>query len=204
MSYRKKENNYDHNVKILMIGDSGVGKTNIMLKFVDDRFSTSFITTIGIDFKTKNVKMGDKTLRLQIWDTAGQERFRSITCSYFTGADMIILVYDICDEKSFENIEYWIETIKSHNLKLQNCILVGNKIDRKESRVVSFEMASNLAKLHKINYIESSAKMNINISEIFEKICEMYINGITPQRKHSMHPIKPKPIEQQQKCCSIL
>jgi small GTP-binding protein len=204
MSYRNKENNYDHIVKVLMIGDSGVGKTNILLKFVNDKFSTSYITTIGIDFKTKNLKIDDKILKLQIWDTAGQERFRSITCSYFTGADMIILVYDVCDEKSFENVEYWIETIKSCNLKLQNCILVGNKIDRKESRIVSFEMASNLANLYKINYVESSAKMNINISQIFEKICEMYIKSITLQRKHSSHPKKPKPVKHEQQCCSIL
>jgi small GTP-binding protein len=186
-----------------MIGDSGVGKTNILLKYVDDRFSTSFITTIGIDFKTKKVKIGDKTLKLQIWDTTGQERFRSVTYSYFTGADMIVLVYDICDEKSFEHIEYWIETIKSRGLNLQNCILVGNKIDRRGSRVISFETALNLANLHKINYIESSAKMNINISQIFEKICDMYIKSVTPHRKRS-YPIKQKPSKPSQKWCSIL
>ena len=102
MSSRPK---YDHLVKLLLIGDSGVGKSCLLLRFSDDQFTNSFITTIGIDFKVKTVELESKRVKLQIWDTAGQERFRTITSAYYRGAMGILLTYDICDLRSFENVK---------------------------------------------------------------------------------------------------
>jgi len=105
---------YDYLIKLLMIGDSGVGKSCLLLRFSDDSFTTSFITTIGIDFKIKAVEIDGKRVKLQIWDTAGQERFRTITTAYYRGAMGILLVYDITDEQSFLNIRNWIRNIEQH------------------------------------------------------------------------------------------
>jgi Ras-related protein Rab-8A len=98
---------YDYLIKLLLIGDSGVGKSCLLLRFSDDAFNTSFITTIGIDFKIRTVEIDNKRCKLQIWDTAGQERFRTITTAYYRGAMGILLVYDITDEQSFANIRNW-------------------------------------------------------------------------------------------------
>jgi hypothetical protein len=98
---------YDHLVKLLLIGDSGVGKSCILLRYCDNEFTTSFITTIGIDFKVKTVEVGGKRLKLQIWDTAGQERFKTICTAYYRGAQGIFLTYDVSDRKSFENVKNW-------------------------------------------------------------------------------------------------
>ena len=111
MSARPK---YDHLVKLLLIGDSGVGKSCLLLRFSDDAFTNSFITTIGIDFKVKTVELENKRVKLQIWDTAGQERFRTITSAYYRGAMGILLTYDVCDLRSFENVKNWMQNIKEH------------------------------------------------------------------------------------------
>ena len=106
-----KNKNYDHLFKLLLIGDSGVGKTCILFRFSDDAFNTTFISTIGIDFKIKTIDIGGKRVKLQIWDTAGQERFHTITTSYYRGANGIMLVYDITNPKSFDNITKWLKNI---------------------------------------------------------------------------------------------
>ena len=106
-----KNKNYDHLFKLLLIGDSGVGKTCILFRFSDDAFNTTFISTIGIDFKIKTIDINGKRVKLQIWDTAGQERFHTITTSYYRGANGIMLVYDITNPKSFDNITKWLKNI---------------------------------------------------------------------------------------------
>ena len=116
---------YDMQCKLLMIGDSGVGKTCLLLRYANDSFSPTFITTIGIDFKIKNIDVDGKRVKLQIWDTAGQERFRTITTSYFRGAQGILLVYDVTDRRSFESIRNWISQIQQHADVHVNKILVG-------------------------------------------------------------------------------
>jgi len=137
---------YDIQVKLLMIGDSGVGKTCLLLRYANDSFSPTFITTIGIDFKIKNVSIDGKRVKLQIWDTAGQERFRTITTSYFRGAQGIILVYDVTDRRSFESIRNWVSQIQQHADVHVNKILVGNKCDMLDEKVVSTEEGQRLAK----------------------------------------------------------
>jgi Ras-related protein Rab-8A len=118
-----------------MIGDSGVGKSCLLLRFSDDSFTTSFITTIGIDFKIKTIELDGKRIKLQIWDTAGQERFRTITTAYYRGAMGILLVYDITDEHSFMNINNWMQNIEQHASDTVNKILIGNKCDMDTNRL---------------------------------------------------------------------
>jgi|EP01047_Picozoa_sp_COSAG01_P042073 Ras-related protein Rab-1A len=106
--------NFDHLFKILLIGDSGVGKTCLMFRFSDSKFQESYISTIGVDFKMRTVELGGKKIRLQIWDTAGQERFRTITSSYYRGANGIIVVYDVTEADSFENVKHWLSEIERY------------------------------------------------------------------------------------------
>ncbi|XP_022869512.1 ras-related protein RAB1BV-like isoform X2 [Olea europaea var. sylvestris] len=139
---------YDYLIKLLLIGDSGVGKSCLLLRFSDGSFTTSFITTIGIDFKIRTIELDGKRIKLQIWDTAGQERFRTITTAYYRGAMGILLVYDVTDESSFNilspfvkvdsfvrlDIRNWIRNIEQHASDNVNKILVGNKADMDESK----------------------------------------------------------------------
>mmetsp|Transcript_16416 Transcript_16416/g.25052 ORF Transcript_16416/g.25052 Transcript_16416/m.25052 type:complete len:206 (-) Transcript_16416:289-906(-) len=158
---------YDMQVKLLMIGDSGVGKTCLLLRYANDSFSPTFITTIGIDFKIKNVDIDGTRVKLQIWDTAGQERFRTITTSYFRGAQGIILVYDVTDRRSFESIRNWVSQIQQHADVHVNKILVGNKCDMLDEKVVSTEEGQRLAREFGIEFHECSAKNAINVDECF-------------------------------------
>jgi len=158
---------YDMQIKLLMIGDSGVGKTCLLLRYANDSFSPTFITTIGIDFKIKNVEIDAKRIKLQIWDTAGQERFRTITTSYFRGAQGILLVYDVTDRRSFESIRNWISQIQQHADVHVNKILIGNKCDMLSDKVVSTEEGQQLAKEFNIDFWEASAKNDINVEQSF-------------------------------------
>ena len=158
---------YDMQIKLLMIGDSGVGKSCLLLRYANDSFSPTFITTIGIDFKIKNVDIDGTRIKLQIWDTAGQERFRTITTSYFRGAQGILLVYDVTDRRSFESIRNWISQIQQHADVHVNKILVGNKCDMLDEKVVSTEEAAKLAKEFGIEFWECSAKNDINVDDCF-------------------------------------
>jgi len=150
-----------------MIGDSGVGKTCLLLRYANDSFSPTFITTIGIDFKIKNIDIDGTKIKLQIWDTAGQERFRTITASYFRGAQGIVLVYDVTDRRSFESIRNWISQTQQHADNQVNKILIGNKCDMLDEKVVSTEEGEKLAKEFGMPFWECSAKNNINVDESF-------------------------------------
>jgi Ras-related protein Rab-8A len=162
-----KNKSYDFLVKLLIIGDSGVGKSSLLLRFCDDAFTTSFITTIGIDFKVKTVDTEGKKVKLQIWDTAGQERFRTITTAYYRGAMGIILVYDVTDETTFQNIRNWLRAVQQHATENVNIILVGNKCDSLSDKVVETARGQALAKEFGIPFFETSAKTNINVYECF-------------------------------------
>jgi Ras-related protein Rab-8A len=159
---------YDYLVKLLLIGDSGVGKSCLLLRFSDDSFTTSFITTIGIDFKIRTIELDGKRIKLQIWDTAGQERFRTITTAYYRGAMGILLVYDVTDESSFNNIKNWMRNIEQHAADNVNKILVGNKADMDESkRAVPTAKGQALADEYGIIFFETSAKTNLNVENVF-------------------------------------
>lgn len=161
---------YDYLFKLLLIGDSGVGKTSILFKFSEDTFSPAFISTIGIDFKIRTIDVDGKKIKLQVWDTAGQERFRTITTAYYRGAMGIMLVYDVSNMKSFENISNWIRNIEMHATQDVELMILGNKCDIVDKRQVSKERGEQLALQHSIKFLETSAKANINIDEAFRTL----------------------------------
>lgn len=158
---------YDYLFKLLLIGDSGVGKTCLLFRFAEDSFNNSFISTIGIDFKIRTIELDGKKIKLQIWDTAGQERFRTITTAYYRGAMGILLVYDITNEKSFDNIKNWIRNIEEHASSDVERMVLGNKCDMVDRRQVSRERGEQLAIEYGIKFMETSAKANINVEEAF-------------------------------------
>lgn len=159
--------NYDFLIKLLLIGDSGVGKSCCLLRFSEDSFTPSFITTIGIDFKIRTIELDGKRVKLQIWDTAGQERFRTITTAYYRGAMGILLVYDVTDERSFNNIRTWFSNVEQHASEGVHKILIGNKCDWEEKRAVTTEQGQKLADELGIPFLEVSAKNNINVDQAF-------------------------------------
>eukprot|EP00339_Tiarina_fusa_P015715 CAMPEP_0117038320 /NCGR_PEP_ID=MMETSP0472-20121206/26971_1 /TAXON_ID=693140 ORGANISM="Tiarina fusus, Strain LIS" /NCGR_SAMPLE_ID=MMETSP0472 /ASSEMBLY_ACC=CAM_ASM_000603 /LENGTH=211 /DNA_ID=CAMNT_0004748513 /DNA_START=71 /DNA_END=706 /DNA_ORIENTATION=+ len=158
---------YDYLIKLLLIGDSGVGKSCLLLRFSDDSFTPSFITTIGIDFKIRTIELDGRRIKLQIWDTAGQERFRTITTAYYRGAMGILLVYDVTDDKSFGNIRNWIRNIEQHATESVNKMLIGNKCDMVDKKVIETERGQQLADEYSIKFMETSAKNSINVDLAF-------------------------------------
>lgn len=164
--------NYDSIMKILLVGDSGVGKSCLLVRFVEDRFNPSFITTIGIDFKIKTIDINGKKVKLQLWDTAGQERFRTITTAYYRGAMGIIMVYDVTDERTYANIKQWYKTVTEHSNDDAQILLVGNKSDM-DTRVVTHEQGETLAEELNIPFIESSAKDDTNVNDVFFTLAKL-------------------------------
>lgn len=165
-----------HTFKILTIGESGVGKTCILRRFVEDKFLKNHLATIGIDFKTKNIIVDGVQVKLKIWDTAGQERFRNITNQYYKGADGIILVYDVTDRTSFEKIREWMNQIKQNTTEDEiGLVLLGNKCDA-DLRDVYENDGIELGKELGIQYFESSAMNNINISESFNYLAKQILS----------------------------
>ncbi|XP_064486785.1 ras-related protein Rab-10-like [Ornithodoros turicata] len=167
---------YDLLFKLLLIGDSGVGKTCILFRFSDDAFHTTFISTIGIDFKIKTIELKGKKIKLQIWDTAGQERFHTITTSYYRGAMGIMLVYDITNMKSFDNIAKWLRYIDEHANEDVEKMILGNKCDMEDKRLVPRERGEAVAVDHAIRFMETSAKTNVNIERAFTELAEAILN----------------------------
>ena len=160
-------NNYDLLYKIIIIGDTCVGKSNILSRYIKDEFREDSKSTVGVELGTKFVKIKETGAKVQIWDTAGQERYRSITSSYYKGSHGCFIVYDITNEKTFENIEKWLEQARKEAGKDVSVILVGNKCDLEDSRKVTKEQAEEKAKTLNIPFFETSALSKVNIDEIF-------------------------------------
>ncbi|XP_021349357.1 GTP-binding protein YPTC1-like [Mizuhopecten yessoensis] len=158
---------YDFLFKYLLIGDSGVGKSSLLLRFADDVFSDTYISTIGVDFKIRTVDVDNKVVRLQVWDTAGQDRFKSITASFYRGAHGIMLVYDVTDMESFQHVETWIKEVDRYGSCDHNMILVGNKSDLSGKRVVTYEKGKEFAEKLGISFMETSAKSSTNVETLF-------------------------------------
>ncbi|GMM34530.1 Rab family GTPase [Saccharomycopsis crataegensis] len=170
---RTPSRSYDMIMKLLLVGDSGVGKSCLLLRFVEDKFNPSFITTIGIDFKIRTIEVNGKRIKLQVWDTAGQERFRTITTAYYRGAMGIILVYDVTDERTFANVRTWFSTVNQHANDDAQLMLVGNKSDETDNRAITKQQGESLAKELNIPFIEASAKTNENVDEIFFQLATL-------------------------------
>ena len=163
-----KSKQFDYTFKIVMIGDSGVGKSCILLRFADDKFNENFYATIGVDFRFKNVMVDDKSVKLQIWDTAGQERFKTITSAYYRGADGIIIVYDITDRNSFAHIKDWLDDVNKYTDDNPLKIIVGNKIDLIKDKQINNNDMKTMTAQTGIEIIECSANYSIKINELME------------------------------------
>ena len=153
--------------KILLIGDLGVGKSCVILRYVEGDFPGNIMSSIGVDFKTKQIDLDDRLIKLQIWDTAGHEKFRTITTSYYKSAHAIIILYDITQKASFDHIRNWITEIDKFGKQGVLKVIVGNKLDMENNRKITKEVAENLALKYGIKLWEVSAKDNTNIEEMF-------------------------------------
>jgi small GTP-binding protein len=177
---KKKEESkeeFDVYVKILLLGDSGVGKTCLLKRYKDNNYKHNFISTVGIDYKVHYTNIDNKRVKCQIWDTAGQERFHVITRAYYKGSHGIVLVFDITEKSTFTNIEYWMKNISQHANTNVQIILVGNKSDLAKKRQVTAEEAEAVATKYNILYFETSAKTGSNVDNTFYNVSKLIIEN---------------------------
>lgn len=185
---------FDCLAKVVIVGDSGTGKSSLMLRFAENTFSEHYISTIGVDFQIKTIATEGKTVKLQIWDTAGQERFRTITGAYYRGSDIVIMVFDVTNRASYDSISrYWLNEIqKKASDKKYLLILIGTKCDS-DKRVVSEDDAAKFASDMKIPYFETSAMTGYNVDHTFSEISKLYTRVIPSTITTDVVPIVPKP-----------
>ena len=188
--------------KILILGDSSVGKTCFLTRYADNTFQELHMSTIGIDYKLKNIQMENgRTVKLQIWDTAGQDRFRSITKNYYKGANGIIVIYSVTDKKTFNNVKNWVNQIKSEVDERVTIILVANKIDDEENREVSKEEGEEIASNLGLPFFECSAKSGVNINYTFNELVKTIVE-ISGKMSTKGEKLKQKQVGgEQKKCC---
>eukprot|EP00105_Crassostrea_gigas_P010046 XP_011425191.1 PREDICTED: ras-related protein Rab-11B-like [Crassostrea gigas] len=177
------EDQYDFIWKVVLVGDSGVGKTNLLSRFTRNEFNAESKTTIGVEFATRNVQIRGKTVRAQIWDTAGQERYRAITSVYYRGAVGALVLYDITKPATFENLDKWISELKEHADPCVCIMIVGNKTDLRSQRVVSTEEGRLLAEKYRYSFIETSALDASNVGEAFNNLLVDIFNIQTEAEK---------------------
>ncbi|XP_003388803.1 PREDICTED: ras-related protein Rab-11B-like [Amphimedon queenslandica] len=165
-----KEEEYDFLFKVVLIGDSGVGKSNLLSRFTRNEFNLESKSTIGVEFATRSIKVDGKVVKAQIWDTAGQERYRAITSAYYRGAVGALVVYDIAKHMTYENVERWLKELKDHADTNIVIMLAGNKCDLRHLRAVSTEEAKKFAEQHSLSFIETSALDSTNVEAAFQNI----------------------------------
>ena len=186
--------------KVLLLGDSTVGKTCFLMKYTDKTFQDIHMATIGLDYRLRSMKLkSGKSIKLQIWDTAGQDRFRAITKNYYKGSHGIILIYDITNTQSFENVKTWVNQIREEASSNVIIYIAGNKVDMEDERKVDRDDGEKLAEELGFPFVETSAKNGININETFEDLVERIdkVYGNVPQK-----PIKNKLYKANgKKCC---
>jgi Ras-related protein Rab-1A len=201
------EEDYDFIFKVLLLGNSDVGKSSLILRYVDGTWSNTFIPTIGVDFKVKTIEVDNKKIKMQIWDTAGQERFRTVIASYFKGSHGVLLIYDVTNKTSFKQLESWLEIIENNASEDILKILIGNKIDLEEDREVTKEEGQSFANQHNIQFMETSAKMNTNVNEAFEALAKIMMEYNVNQKVKATKNDKTvkvssgKNLSTKKKCC---
>ena len=166
-------------IKLLVLGDLSVGKSSFIYRFIEDKFNTDSIPTTGLDLKTADLLINNKKVRVQLWDTVGQEKYNSITQNLILRVQGIIILFDITNKDSFNNLNEWIKTVREQVGNNLAILLVGNKCDLEENRLVFKEEANIFAKNEKIKYIETSCKTGENIIKAIDYICEKIINSFT-------------------------
>ena len=203
------DKDYEFIFKVLFLGNSNVGKSSLFLRFVDDIWNDTFVPTIGVDFKIKTLEIDQKKVKLQIWDTAGQERFKNIISSYYRGVHGILLIYDVTDKDSFKNLNNWLIEIEKNANKNVVKVLIGNKADLEDKRIISYNQGKEFADMYGLKYIETSAKKNINVRDAFEtlarEIIEANLDKTIAKQKHNKKITVSKAqdlnIQKKQGCC---
>lgn len=173
VSKDSNDQTFDYMFKLLIIGNSSVGKTSFLIRYYDNSFTSAFVSTVGIDFKVKTVFRNEKKVKLQIWDTAGQERYRTITTAYYRGSMGFILMYDVTNEESFNAVQDWSTQIRTYSWDNAQVVLVGNKCDLEDQRVVSTERGRQLANQMGLEFFETSAKENLSVKEVFDHLVDI-------------------------------
>jgi len=202
---------YDHLFKLLLVGDSAVGKSSILLRFTDGTFDEEQNATCGVDFKVKMLKQAGKTIKATIWDTAGQERFRTLTSSYYRGAQGIVLTYDVTRRETFYHINTWLEEVEKYTpggTKDVILVLVGNKVDLESERQVSTKEGEAWARQRGMLFIETSAKTKLGIQEVFQELVQKILetpalmyNTISPKGKKDVSADLSQAQDDSQGCC---
>lgn len=213
-----KDDEYDYLFKVVLIGDSGVGKSNLLSRFTRNEFNLESKSTIGVEFATRSIQVDGKTIKAQIWDTAGQERYRAITSAYYRGAVGALLVYDIAKHLTYENVERWLKELRDHADNNIVIMLVGNKSDLRHLRAVPTDEAKAFAEKNNLSFIETSALDSTNVETAFQNILtEIY--KIVSQKQirdspdddnspsNNVQTIHVAPTDnnapKQQKCCNV-
>jgi small GTP-binding protein len=173
----------DITLKILLIGDTYVGKTSLLLQYIDRECPENHMATIGVEFRDKIIQIDNKKVKLQVWDTSGQERYRSITKNFYRNADGVMFVCDVTKEKTFDNIKNWlIDSEQNANNSNFKKILVGNKIDLKEERAIDTQQLQNFANKKEMNFYETSAKDGTNVDHIFTELAKLILEDKSDQQ----------------------
>lgn len=170
MAAHRADDDYDYLFKVVLIGDSGVGKSNLLSRFTRNEFSLESKSTIGVEFATRSIRVDDKIIKAQIWDTAGQERYRAITSAYYRGAVGALVVYDTTRHVTFENVERWLKELRDHSDSNIVIMLVGNKADLRHLRAISTEDAKTFAEKENTYFMETSALEATNVEDSFTEV----------------------------------
>lgn len=210
-----RDDEYDYLFKVVLIGDSGVGKSNLLSRFTRNEFNLESKSTIGVEFATRSIVVDNKTIKAQIWDTAGQERYRAITSAYYRGAVGALLVYDIAKHLTYENVERWLRELRDHADQNIVIMLVGNKSDLRHLRAVPTDEAKTFAERNGLSFIETSALDSTNVETAFQNILTEIYRIVSQKqirdppegdviRPSNVEPIDVKPTvtsEVRKQCC---
>ena len=196
------ESDYDYMFKVIIIGESGTGKSCILHQFLENRFKKNPNHTVGVEFGCKHVQIEGKKIKLQIWDTAGQERFRSVTKSYYRGAAAAILVYDITNTETFTKLPSWINDAKALSMQDICMIILGNKCDLASARAVNFVEAAKFCQENHLQLLETSAVTGENIEEAFGKVAKIVLDRLQSGLLTNLKGVQPRPFASRDRSCN--